>query len=213
MDEVTSSTDLQCHSKSSFMQNEKRRALAFLAFNFAAATTLGVQRCFLQEDTAETGTVEVLPESSTKLRKTSPEIQARLDALLCAARHDIIEDGRANAITEYLSDLFIRDFRALVPALTTLIESERTPPILAAEVLKELGRIRHAASHAARRWLLERALKISTPFVRDGAGLGLARLADPAALRYLRKAIESEPNAEIKADLQLVVDELAESVR
>ena len=190
-----------------------RRSVAVLVFQVVSATTLGTHRCFLQEDTAGTQTVEALAESSTQVRKVTPEIQARLDAMLDAARHDIVEDGKNNAVTDRLAELFLSDFRAIVPALMTLIENGQTPPIIAAELLKELGRIRDAASHGTRRWLLERALNMSSPFVRDGAALGLARMADPAALRYLRKSIEAEPDAETRADLQLVVDELAETVR
>ena len=160
-----------------------------------------------------TQTVEILAESSTQLRKVTPEIQARLDSMLDVARREIIEDGMSNAITERLAELFLRDFDAVIPALMALIESGRTAPIIAAELLKELGRIRDTTSHASRRWILEHALNASSPFVRDGAGLGLARLADPAALRYLRRAIEGEPNAQTRADLQLVVDELAETAR
>jgi hypothetical protein len=143
----------------------------------------------------------------------TPEIQARLDAMLSAARGDIIEDGESNAVTERLEELFLRDFRAVVPALAAVIESGRTLPIIAAEILKELGRMRDAASHGDRRWLLVRALSLPSPFIKDGAGLGLARLADPTALRYLHRAIETEADAQTRADLQLVVDELNEAVR
>ena len=181
--------------------------------HIVAATTLGMHRCFLQEDTAGTQGVEAVAESSTQVRTVTPEIQARLDALLDAARHDIIEDGKSNSVTERLAELFLSDFNAIVPALMAVIENGWMPPMIAAELLKELGRIRDSASHVTRRWLLERALNIPSPFVRDGAALGLARLADPAALRYLRRSIEAEPNAETRADLQLVVDELAATVR
>jgi len=133
--------------------------------------------------------------------------------MLEAARRDIIEDGMRNAITDQLPELFLRDFNAIIPGLKALIDNERTPPIVAAELLKELGQIRDATSHNSRRWLLASALNMASPFVRDGAALGLARLADPAAIDYLRSAIAKEPNAEIRADLQLVVDELAEEVR
>jgi hypothetical protein len=133
--------------------------------------------------------------------------------MLGAARHEIIEDGESNAVTERLEELFLRDSRALIPALARLIVGARTPPIIAAEILKELGRMRDPASHWDRRWLLERALSVPSPFVKDGAGLGLARLGDPEALRYLRRAIDAEADAQTRTDLQLVVDELTEAVR
>jgi HEAT repeat protein len=189
-----------------------RKSVAVLVLNLVAATTLGARRCFLEE-TAVTQTVEILAESSTRLRRVTPEVQARLGLMLDLARREIIEDGKSNAITERLAEFFVKDFNAVIPALAALIANSRTAPVIAAEVLKELGRIRNAASHEGRRWILEHALKAPSPFVRDGAGLGLARLADPVALRCLRKAMEEEPNAQTRADLQLVVDELAETVR
>ncbi len=189
-----------------------RKSAAVLALHVFAATTLGTQRCFYREDTAGTRIIELHSESSTEPRKVSPELQARLDAMLDSARREVIEDGMKNAVTDQLPELFLRDFSAIIPALKVFIENGRTPPIVAAELLKELGQIRDFTSHNSRRWLLAWALTTASPFVRDGAALGLARLADPTTLHYLRRAIEMEPNAEIRADFQLVVDELAERV-
>jgi HEAT repeat protein len=131
---------------------------------------------------------------------------------LDAARYAIIEDGMSNPINDRLPDLVAKDFNAVIPALLSVIEAQRTTPIVAAEVLKELGRLRNVASHASRRWVLERALRSPWPFTRDGAGLGLARLGDPNAIPALRRAAENEHNAEIRADLKLVIDELAEMI-
>lgn len=190
-----------------------RRSLAILALQMAAATTLGATRCFMREDTAGTQGIELVFESSTEMRKTTPELMAKLTSILDTARSQIIEDGGNNAITDRFAELFTRDYSALIPVLTAIIDNQRTPPIIAAELLKELGRMRHSASHESRLWLLEHALGMSSPFIRDGAGLGLARLADPAAIKYIQKAIEAEPNPDARADLKLVLDELADTVR
>lgn len=190
-----------------------KRSAAVFAFQVVSAATLGAQRCFLCENTAETQVMEIRAESSTQERRPDVETLARLDAMLSAARRDIIEDGRDNAVTEQLPDLFTKDFNAVVPALMAVIESGRALPIVSAELLKELGRIRDAASHNSRRWLLEWALNGASPFIRDGAALGLARLADPAAINALRRAVNSELNTQTRADLQLVLDELEEIVR
>jgi hypothetical protein len=151
-----------------------------------------------------------LAESSTQIREMAPEIKIKLDAILDAAQRDIIEDGMHNAINERLPGLIAKDFSTVIPALMSVIEAGRTAPIIAAEVLKELGRLRSASSHASRLWVLERALSLPSPFIRDGAGLGLASLADADALPYLRRAVENEPNAQTRTDLQLVIDELNE---
>jgi hypothetical protein len=166
----------------------------------------------MEESAATQITSGMVAESSTELRELAPEIKAKLDAMLDAARHAIIEDGMCNPINERLPALVAKDFNAVIPALLSVIEGKRTTPIVAAEVLKELGRLRSVTSHASRRWVLERALQSPWPFTRDGAGLGLARLGDPTAILALRRAVENEPNAQTRADLQLVIDELAEMI-
>jgi len=183
---------------------------AAFILNLAAASTIGGRRCFL-EPTAETQIIGgALTQSSTQLGEITLEIKAELDALLDAARDDIIEDGMRNAVNQRLPELVVKHFTTVIPALVSVIETERTTPTVAAEVLKELGRLRNAASHASRRWVLEHALKSPSPMTRDGAGLGLARLADPRSLPYLLRAVENEPDPQTRADLQLVIDELLE---
>lgn len=190
-----------------------RRSVATLVIEAVTAATLGAQKCFLS--TAGTGTsiVEDVAESSTSIKKARPDVEARLQAMLDDARRDIIEDGMQNAVTEQLADLALRNFDAVLPWITSTIVGGGAPSDVVAEMLKELGRMRDVTSHGSRRWLLERALLAPSPFVRDGAGLGLARMADPAALHSLRNAIKLESNPETRSDLQLVVDELSEMVR
>lgn len=190
------------------------RSLTAVAFGLrlAVASTQGIRQCFLEQSSATQILAGTLAESSTQIREMTPEIKAWFDAMLDAARRDVIEDGMRNTISERLPGLMEKDFKAVIPALMSVIEAGRTTPIIAAEVLKELGRIRSAASHASRLWVLERALSQSSPFIRDGAGLGLATLADGDALPYLRRAIDNEPNAQMRADLQLVIDELNEII-
>jgi hypothetical protein len=141
-----------------------------------------------------------------------PEIKAKLDYVLSAANDDLIEDGMRNAVTQRLPELVVKHFDTVIPALISVLETGRTTGAIAAEVLKELGRVRNTASHAMRRWALERALRSPSPIIRDGAGLGLARLSDPDSLPYLRRAIEHEHDPQARADLRLVLDELSEAI-
>ncbi len=55
---------------------------------------------------------------------------------------------------------------------------------------------------------LRGALSAPFPIMRDGAGLGLARLGDPDALPHVRRAIERERDLQIREDPILVADEL-----
>jgi HEAT repeat protein len=100
----------------------------------------------------------------------------------------------------------------VVPAIVSVIEMGRAKPLVIAEILKELGHLGDVAPNRAVRWILSRYLNSSSQFVRDGAGLGLARLADPATLPYLRRAVQRDADPQVKADLQLVIDEISEMV-
>jgi len=203
------------------VQDDEPRGLAGLGRSIASATlflkmatagTHGIQQCFLEGSAATQQTTGVVADSSTQLHEMTAELRARLDSMLTAARHGTIEDGMTNAINERLPALIAKDFNAVISALVPVIENGRTTPIVAAEVLKELGRIRNVASHWSRRWVLERALRSPWPFTRDGAGLGLARLGDPGAIPSLRRAVETETHSQTRADLQIVVDELADLI-
>ena len=96
----------------------------------------------------------------------------------------------------------------LVEALAAIVVAERVSPKVTGEALRHLGRFAHAPSQKDRLWLLERGLSSTSPLSRDGAGLGLAHLSDPAAIPYLQAAIEREPVRSLKDDLQQVLDVL-----
>ena len=183
-----------------------------ILLRLATASTHGIRHCFLEESAATQRAAGVVAESSTQLQEIAPELRVKLDAILDAARHEAIEDGMRNSISEHLPALVAQHSNTVVSALVAVIESGRATPIVAAEVLKELGRLRNVTSHASRRWALERALHSPWPFTRDGAGLGLARLGDPGSIPSLCRALENETNAQIKADLQLVIGELADVI-
>jgi hypothetical protein len=192
-----------------------RKSLAAVLFisRLAAASTAGIQRSLWLENSATQHFGGAHAESSTEFADLAPETRAKLEAMLQAACQDVIEDGMRNAITEQLPDLLARDPNAVIRALLSAIETSRTTPIIGSEVLKELGRVRgYMASHTMRRWVLERALLSPSAYIRDGAGLGLARLGDPSVLPSLRTAAENAADPQTRADLQLVIDELSEMV-
>jgi hypothetical protein len=185
---------------------------AVFVLKLIAAGTSAFQRCLLEESAGTQIVAGALAESSTELRELNPDTRVVFEAMLETARHELIEDGMRNVVTEQFANLLSKDLNTIIPALVSVIETGRTTPVVAAEVLKELGRVRNPASRAARRWVLEHALSLSSAFIRDGAGIGLAWLSDPASIPQLRRAIESEPDPQTRADLQLVVDELAETI-
>ena len=149
--------------------------------------------------------------SSTEWQQLAPEMKARLDGILAAAKSEVFEDGMPNVVTEQLRDLVVESYSSIVPAVSALIESGQLGPVVSAEVLKDIGRYRDASSHALRLWLLEDSLFSSEPATRDGAGLGLARLGDTDAISYLESAIARESDPSLREDLRLVLGELRET--
>ena len=96
-------------------------------------------------------------------------------------------------------------------ALTTLAESIWRGELhaeVASHTLRWLGRLRDPATESSRLRLLTRSLKATSPAVRDGAALGLASLDRPEAIPLLRKAINDEPIAALRSDLEQVLTEL-----
>ena len=49
--------------------------------------------------------------------------------------------------------------------------------------------MQHPESYMFRRWLLERSITLSSPYVKEGALLGIASMDDKHAIKYLQKAI------------------------
>ena len=76
------------------------------------------------------------------------------------------------------------------------------------EALRWIGRLEHPETEYCRLWLLESSLFCSSPFIRDGAILGLASLNDPAAIPFIRKAIDKEPIRELQEDMKEIVSQL-----
>ncbi len=74
-----------------------------------------------------------------------------------------------------------------------IVSEGRTTGHVAAEVLRCAGEMRNEATREARRQLLERALESPSHVVRDGAVVGLSRLADPLAIPALAKARAALP--------------------
>src|SRR5438067_2376576 len=134
----------------------------------------------------------------------APEVKAQLDSILDGVRNEIVEDGITNTITTKLPELVANHYRSVLPSIAALVDGRGASAAVTAELLKEVGRLRDAASHLPRRWLLEHALFSPNPAARDGAGAGLAWLKDPTAGASVRAAAERESIPQLKADLEEV---------
>ena len=173
-----------------------------LYLKVASASVAETHRKFLPVTSATTSSV--LSAADTSMEHLAPEVKARLDSILDRVRNEIVEDGITNTITTKLPELVANHYRSVLPTIAALVDGRLTSAAVAAELLKEVGRLRHAASHVDRRWLLEHALWSPNPAARDGAGAGLAWLQDSTAGASVRAAAERESVPQLKADLEEV---------
>lgn len=146
--------------------------------------------------------------ASTEYYKPSDALYLKTETIFWAAKGEVFEDGMEGAFSRKLSYFVERYSKDALEAITCLIVYEKVDPEIAGEALRWLGRIAHAESYEYRRWLLERSLSLSSTRVRDGAILGLASMDDKHAIPYLRIAIEKEQCSELKADMELVLEQL-----
>lgn len=166
--------------------------------DFARTDEVGspTERCF------------VVLENSTAPKEETEDIGPRIRLLFEAAREQLFEDGMESDFAAELAIQIRRYGNDVIAVLTRLIISEQVEEGVASEALRVLGCINHRQTYESRLWLLERSLYCTSPWIRDGAALGLAWLDDPRAVRYLRQAIEREQIKELQEDMDRVLIQL-----
>jgi HEAT repeat protein len=146
--------------------------------------------------------------SSTAEEEPVEEVAQKIEALFEMAKEEAFEDGVESGFETELASFIGRYGNEAIAVLTYLIISEHAKAEVASEALRVLGRINHPQTLAGRLLLLERSLYCSSPWIRDGAILGLASLDNPHAIRYLKQAIEREQIEELQEDMQKVLAQL-----
>jgi hypothetical protein len=131
-----------------------------------------------------------------------------MENLFSVARNEVFEDGMESQFSKDLVSLIWRHGQLAILEAARLIASEKVDPGVASEALKWIGRIKDKRTHSIRLWLLKRGLTSSSHQVRDGAGLGLSFLSDPAAISALEEAVEREQVSELRSDLNQVIEQL-----
>lgn len=151
---------------------------------------------------------------STNVNLHEPTIEVQLQTLFGAARYERFEDGMESEFSKDLLNLIDRHGAVALNTLSDLLLSPHVSMEVAAEACRWLGHITNPQTQATRRQLLERVLlNSSSARARDGAGLGLASIDDPASIPALQQAIEQEQVEELRNDLQQVLDQLIETQR
>ncbi|MBI2304826.1 MAG: HEAT repeat domain-containing protein [Chloroflexi bacterium] len=135
-------------------------------------------------------------------------IEDRIDSLFRVAANENFEDGIASQFSRELLRLVEEYGNVAMQEIGFLITFGRVSQQVASEALRWLGRITDVSAYGWRIWLLEKSLSSSSPVIRDGAVLGLASMRDPTAIPYLQEAIAQEPLAELREDMQQVLEDL-----
>ena len=181
-----------------------------LADQFASATasSMGYSiRWYAEAATFVVNRFERL-KSSTATVERPEEVDAKIRSLLQAPRDQTFEAGMESEFSRALVRIVTKYGDDAIGALADCIGGEAVSPEVAAEALQWLAHINDHVAYRQRLLLLERSLSSSSPWVRDGAGLGLALLEDPRAIPSVARAIDQETIPELRDDLQLVLTQL-----
>jgi len=100
-----------------------------------------------------------------------------------------------------------------VDAISEHIQWGSGDSLVAAYVLKWLGRVNDPITHDRRLAVLADCLRSRSPRLRDAAALGLDSLDDPRAISYLREAVRHEHVAELREDMGSVLKSLERTRR
>lgn len=169
------------------------------------------QKELIHNKLAEGSTVqerlEQTENSTTQLER--PEgIEQQIDTLFEEAIDQDFEDGMESRFSRELLSLVRKYGDFAMNEINYLIIHKGVNSEVAAEALLWLGDMDNPATYDYRLWLLEISLGSSSSRIRDRAALGLASMADPHAIPYIREAIDRETCTELREDIAQVLAEL-----
>lgn len=182
-------------------------AIAVQSASVIASTMEDSLRCYAEAASAFFDSFDWL-KSSTEIVERPKEVDAEIHSLLQRASGQTFEAGMESEFSRGLVHIVRKYGDDAIGALADRIGSEAVSPAVAAEALQWLAVIDDDVAYLQRLLLLERSLNSSSPWVRDGAGLGLAHLDDPHAIPYVAYAVERETIPELRDDLELVLTQL-----
>ncbi len=151
---------------------------------------------------------DVPAASSTKRAPTVESIEKELHQLFSEFRHEVFEDGVESDFSRRLIRVVETKGNMALLELNALLRAPNTPSNVAAEALRWIGQMRHAETHAYRRWILTDLLKAPSVLIRDGAIVGLLNLDDPYIKHSVQAARDSEPSEQLREDLSQLLEQL-----
>lgn len=141
-------------------------------------------------------------------------IESAIKNLFHLAQETTFEEGMVNEFSIRLEKLIEIHGNIAIPYIQSIILKEKVSPNVAMYTLRYIGNLDSNVWHVERRQLLEKCLLQSRfMWVRDGAGLGLSYMDDPDSIPVLKQAIRDEKNTELREDLELVLEQLENTLQ
>ena len=173
---------------------------------------VSIDRHILEAFSNTSPPTSTLHESAATAYHYAHELDAQVDKILGFAAHDGFEDGMEGRIF-YSLNLFLSENPVSgMRHLATRLQSEHMNHGVAADIVRALGQIDHAQSHDDRAYVAECLLYSSSPLARDAGAVALGDLADERSIPALQRAIDDEPIAALRTDMQASLDELIEDI-
>jgi hypothetical protein len=147
----------------------------------------------------------------TTVRTGTRAIEARFKVAFQRARSEYFEDGMDSQFTTDLGELVKSRPADAKEILMRLLDDNVASPRVWAEAMRWFGEANDLLSRPDAIALLKKGLFSPYPEVRDGAILGFANLDVPESISLLTQARFSEARADLRADIDQVLEQLKRS--
>ena len=169
-------------------------------------------RIYRQAEASTAGDDYGQSSSTIMQRELTRRVEDAVAELFELAEEQSFEDGMESDFSRDLVSLITKYGDLAMSEIAYLVTYDRVDREVASEALRWLGRIDDPSTHDSRLWVLRQGLTCKSPLVRDGAALGLASIRDAKAVQCLREAVERETIAELRYDLQAILEGLEVSL-
>lgn len=144
----------------------------------------------------------------TQEETPSEELNDQIEKLFKSAREGFFDDSFVEDFSTKLTYIVRRGGDSAIVALAPFVIGKTANTEVAAETLRSLSHVDDASSYNFRLTLVLTALQSPSSWIRDAATLALATMDDPAAVPFLRKALDRETNQELRLNMQPVLEYL-----
>ena len=151
-----------------------------------------------------------LTKESTLISAGEPNInlQAEVTQLFELANDMEFEDGYESLFSRSLFSFIEKYGKQAIEEISHIFINKKINPEIISEALRWIGRMEHSQTFANRRQLLEQCLFSPSPYIRDGALLGIASMNDRNSIHSLKLAIVAEKISELYDDMKQVLFQL-----